>query len=198
MLFRSEPWNFPLYQLARMAALRPGDPQDPQTTLGPVSSESAMTDLLEQIKTATSAGARVVTGGGRVDRPGFYVEATVLTDISESNPIYAQELFGPVLSFYVVDSEEEAIKVANATPFGLGGSVFTADLDRGRRVARRIESGMVFVNHPTWTSPELPFGGIKNSGYGELSELGFGEFVNRRLVDVSPVGSPPPVVSQGG
>jgi succinate-semialdehyde dehydrogenase/glutarate-semialdehyde dehydrogenase len=184
---------------ARMSALRPGDPLDPETTLGPVSSESAMTGLLAQIRTATSAGARVVTGGGRVDRPGFYVEATVLTDISESNPIYTQELFGPVLSFYVVDSEDEAIKVANATPFGLGGSVFTADLERGRKVARSIESGMVFVNHPTWTSPELPFGGIKNSGYGrELSELGFGEFVNRRLVDVSPVGSPPPLVSQGG
>jgi succinate-semialdehyde dehydrogenase / glutarate-semialdehyde dehydrogenase len=183
----------------RMSALRSGDPLDPETTLGPVSSESAMTGLLEQIATARSAGARVVTGGGRVDRPGFYVEATVLTDISESNPIYTQELFGPVLSVYVVDSEEEAITVANATPFGLGGSVFTADLERGREVARHIESGMVFVNHPTWTSPELPFGGIKNSGYGrELSELGFGEFVNRRLVDVSPVGSPPPLVSQGG
>jgi len=184
---------------ARMAALRPGDPMDPETTLGPVSSESAMTGLLEQIETATLAGARVVTGGGRVDRSGFYVEATVLADISESNPIYTQELFGPVLSFYVVDSEEQAIQVANATPFGLGGSVFTADLERGRRVAQRIDSGMVFVNHPTWTSPELPFGGIKNSGYGrELSELGFGEFVNRRLVDVSPAGSPPPLVSQGG
>lgn len=184
---------------ARMSALRPGDPLDPETTLGPVSSESAMTGLLEQIATARSAGARVVTGGGRVDRPGFYVEATVLSNISEDNPIYTQELFGPVLSVYVVDSEEEAIKVANATPFGLGGSVFTADLERGRKVARRIDSGMVFVNHPTWTSPELPFGGIKNSGYGrELSELGFGEFVNRRLVDVSPVGSPPPLVSRGG
>jgi succinate-semialdehyde dehydrogenase/glutarate-semialdehyde dehydrogenase len=168
---------------ARMSALRPGDPLDPETTLGPVSSESAMTGLLEQIATARSAGARVVTGGGRVDRPGFYVEATVLTDISESNPIYTQELFGPVLSFYVVDSEEEAIKVANATPFGLGGSVFTADLERGRRVARRIDSGMVFVNHPTWTSPELPFGGIKNSGYGrELAAAGIKEFMNLKTV----------------
>ena len=93
---------------------------------------------------------------------------------------YTQEVFGPVASFYVVDSEDEAITLANATPFGLGGSVFTADIERGRSVARRIESGMVFVNHSTFTAPELPFGGIKNSGYGrELSELGFGEFVNR-------------------
>ncbi len=184
---------------ARMGALKAGDPNDPETSLGPVSSEKAMTDLLRQIETAKTAGARVALGGGRVDRPGFYVEATILTDIGENNPIYTQELFGPVASVYVVESEEEAIEVANATPFGLGGSVFTGDLDHGRRVAAKVESGMVFVNHPTWTAPELPFGGIKNSGYGrELSELGFGEFVNRRLVCVSPVGAPPPSVDQAG
>lgn len=141
----------------------------------------------------------MVLGGGRVNRPGFYVEATILADIDKKNPIYKQELFGPVASFYVVKDEAEAIEVANATPFGLGGSVFTGDLDRGRRVAEEIDSGMVFVNHPTWTAPELPFGGVKNSGYGrELSELGFGEFVNRKLVSVSPVGAPPPGVNQGG
>jgi len=100
------------------------------------------------------------------------------TDITEHNPIYTQELFGPVLSFYIVESEEEAIKVANATPFGLGASVFTANLERGKEVARRIESGMVYINRPVWSAPELPFGGVKNSGYGrELSELGIGEFV---------------------
>jgi succinate-semialdehyde dehydrogenase/glutarate-semialdehyde dehydrogenase len=185
--------------VARMGALRAGDPTDPLTTLGPVSSEHAMKGLLRQIELATKAGARVALGGGRVDRPGFYVEATILTDIAKDNPIYTQELFGPVASFYVVDSEEAAIELANATPFGLGGSVFTADLERGKRVAARIESGMVFVNHPTWTAPELPFGGIKNSGYGrELSELGFGEFVNRRLLSISPVGAPPPGVNQAG
>jgi succinate-semialdehyde dehydrogenase / glutarate-semialdehyde dehydrogenase len=184
---------------SRMAALHAGDPTDPATTLGPVSSERAMKGLLHQIEEAKKAGARIVLGGGRLDRPGFYVEATILADISKSNPIYTQELFGPVASFYVVDDEDEAIELANATPFGLGGSVFTGDLEHGRRVASRIESGMVFVNHPTWTAPALPFGGIKNSGYGrELSELGFGEFVNRRLVSVSPVGAPPPGVDQAG
>lgn len=178
---------------ARMSALRPGDPMDPETTLGPVSSERAMNGLLQQIEAAKAAGARVVTGGGRVNRPGFFVEPTILTDITESNPVYTQEVFGPVASFYVVDSEDEAIALANATPFGLGGSVFTADVERGHGVARRIESGMVFVNHSSFTAPELPFGGIKNSGYGrELSELGFGEFVNRKLIDISPAGSPPP------
>jgi succinate-semialdehyde dehydrogenase/glutarate-semialdehyde dehydrogenase len=184
---------------ARMAALRVGDPADPATTLGPVSSEKAMTGLLHQIETAKKSGARVALGGGRVKRAGFYVEATILTDIGRNNPIFTQELFGPVASVYVVDSEDEAIELANGTPFGLGGSVFTGDLARGRRIAARIESGMVFVNHPTWTAPELPFGGVKNSGYGrELSELGFGEFVNRRLVSVSPVGAPPPRVDQAG
>jgi succinate-semialdehyde dehydrogenase/glutarate-semialdehyde dehydrogenase len=185
--------------IARMKALQVGDPNDPATALGPVSSDSALKGLLNQIEVARSAGARVALGGARVDRPGFFIEATILADIDARNPIYTQELFGPVLSYYVVDSEEEAIKLANATPFGLGGSVFTADLQRGRNVADRIESGMVFVNHPTWTAPELPFGGIKNSGYGrELSELGFAEFVNRKLVCVSPAGSPPPSVSQAG
>jgi succinate-semialdehyde dehydrogenase/glutarate-semialdehyde dehydrogenase len=185
--------------VARLGALKLGDPADPATTLGPVSSESAMRELLHQIDVAKQHGARVALGGGRPDRPGFYVEATILTDIDEHNPIYRQELFGPVVSFYVVESEAQAIELANATPFGLGGSVFTADLERGRRVAAQIESGMVFINHPTWTAPELPFGGIKNSGYGrELSELGFGEFVNRKLVSVTPAGSPPPSVTNAG
>ncbi|WP_430231322.1 NAD-dependent succinate-semialdehyde dehydrogenase [Paraburkholderia tropica] len=185
--------------VARMGALRAGDPSNAETTLGPVSSESAMHGLLSQIDLARKHGAQVAVGGGRVDRPGFFVEATVLTHIEKTNPIYVQELFGPVISFYVVESEAEAIELANATPFGLGGSVFTADLERGQRVADKIESGMAFVNHPTWTRPELPFGGVKNSGYGrELSELGFGEFVNKKLIAVSPVGSPPPGVSEAG
>ena len=182
----------------RMSALKVGDPNDPCTKLGPVSSEKALKGLLHQIDLAKKSGAKIVIGGNRIARPGFYLEATILTDITKDNPIYSQELFGPVASVYVVKTEDEAIELANATPFGLGGSVFTADIEQGKKVAARVESGMVFVNHPTWTAPELPFGGIKNSGYGrELSELGFGEFVNRRLVSVSPVGAPPPGVNQG-
>jgi succinate-semialdehyde dehydrogenase / glutarate-semialdehyde dehydrogenase len=185
--------------IARMKALKAGDPADAATTLGPVSSESAMRGLLRQINLAKKSGAQVVLGGGRVKRPGFYVEATILTDIGKDNPIYTQELFGPVISFYVVENEDEAIALANATPFGLGGCVFTADLARGQRVADQIDSGMVFVNHPTWTAPELPFGGTKNSGYGrELSELGFGEFANRKLISISPAGSPPPSIAAAG
>src|SRR5882757_9907544 len=177
----------------RMSSLRAGNPADPATTLAPLSSDNVMTGLLQQIESAKAAGATVVTGGVRIDRPGFYLQPTILTDITEHNPIYTQELFGPVLSFYVVESEEEAIKVANATSFGLGASVFTANLERGKEVARRIESGMVYINRPVWSAPELPFGGVKNSGYGrELSELGIGEFVNRKLINVSAAGSPPP------
>jgi succinate-semialdehyde dehydrogenase / glutarate-semialdehyde dehydrogenase len=183
----------------RMAALQVGDPMNASTTLGPLSSESAVEGLLKQIATAQQGGATVALGGKRIDRPGFYLEATILTDIGPDNPIYLQELFGPVLSFYVVDSEEEAIELANAVPYGLGGSVFTADLARGERIALQIESGMAFVNNPTWTAPELPFGGVKNSGYGrELSELGFGEFVNHKLIAISPVGAPAPGVSAAG
>lgn len=182
-----------------MSALQPGDPADPATTLCPVSSDNVLSGLLKQIGIAKAGGAKVATGGSRIDRPGFYLEPTILTDIAEDNPIYTQELFGPVLSFYVVETEEEAVRIANATPFGLGGSVFTADLEHGKDIARRVESGMVFVNRPVWSAPELPFGGVKNSGYGrELSELGIGEFVNRKLIHVSASGSPPPAGPQVG
>jgi succinate-semialdehyde dehydrogenase/glutarate-semialdehyde dehydrogenase len=175
-----------------LASLQAGDPADPETTLGPLSSEKALDLLLEQIRMAKDGGAEVVLGGERIDRPGYYLQPTILTGINEKNPASVLEFFGPVASFYVVETEEEAIEVANATPFGLGASVFTGDVDRGRRVARQIDSGMVYINQPAWTAPEIPFGGIKNSGFGrELAELGFGEFVNRKLVNAAPAGAPP-------
>jgi len=170
----------------RMKKLSAGDPADPTTTLAPVSSERALNLLLAQIETAKKGGATIALGGKRIDRPGFYIEPTVLTNITATNPIYTEELFGPVASFYVVQDEAEAIDLANATPFGLGASVCTADVDRGRALASRIDSGMVFINQPARTTPHLPFGGIKNSGFGrELSELGIGEFVNKKLVYVA-------------
>jgi succinate-semialdehyde dehydrogenase/glutarate-semialdehyde dehydrogenase len=184
---------------AAMASLTPGDPLDASTTLGPVSSEGALQGLLKQVEAARTGGATVALGGARIDRPGSYLQATILTDITPDNPVYRQELFGPVLSFYVVSDEAAAIALANDVPFGLGGSVFTADLERGKRVALAIESGMAFVNSPTWSTPQMPFGGVKNSGYGrELSQLGFGEFVNWKLLAVAPAGSPPPGAEAGG
>jgi succinate-semialdehyde dehydrogenase/glutarate-semialdehyde dehydrogenase len=175
-----------------LASLQAGDPADADTTLGPLSSERALELILDQIRIATDGGAHVVVGGSRVDRAGYYLEPTILTGIDEKNPAWSLEFFGPVASYFVVDTEDEAIALANSTPFGLGASLFTADVDRGRKLAKQIDSGMVFVNQPAWTAPEIPFGGTKNSGFGrELSELGFGEFVNRKLVNVAPAGAPP-------
>ncbi|MFL4907810.1 aldehyde dehydrogenase family protein [Streptomyces sp. MMS24-I2-30] len=171
----------------RFAAIRVGEPKDEDTLVGPVSSERALDVLLRQIEAAKAAGARIVHGGYRVDRPGFFLEPTIVTDIGPDNPLYQDEAFGPVLSFYVVDSEEEAIELANATRFGLGGYVFDADVEHARQVASRIEAGMVYINSCFADSPSLPFGGVKNSGFGrELSELGIGEFLNRKLVRVAP------------
>jgi succinate-semialdehyde dehydrogenase / glutarate-semialdehyde dehydrogenase len=176
----------------RMGALKPGDPADRSTSLAPICSERALENLLGQIELARKNGATVAVGGKRIDRPGFYLEPTVLTNVTEKNPVYTQELFGPVACFYVVKDEGEAVRLANAVPYGLGGSVFTADVERGRKIASQIESGMVFINQPIRTQAELPFGGVKNSGFGrELAELGFDEFVNKKLTTVAPVGSPP-------
>ena len=176
---------------AVLEALRPGDPMDPATTLGPLSTEAALTTLLGQVKRAVAKGAVAVTGGKRIDRPGAFIQPTILTNIKPANPAYREEFFGPVALFFRVKNEDEAVTLANDSEFGLGGAVFTRDIDRGKRVAARVDTGMMFVNHPTWTSPELPFGGIKNSGYGrELASLGIQEFVNKKLVRVSSIGAP--------
>lgn len=166
-------------------SMQAGDPNDGGAVLGPLFAERGLTSLLDQVQRAVDNGAKVAVGGKRVDRPGFYMEATILTDISPSNPIFNEELFGPVLQFYVVETEDEAIKLANSTPFGLGASIATTDVDHAKALARRIDSGMVFINSFMYSGPEVPFGGIKNSGFGrELSELGIMEFVNQKLVRV--------------
>jgi succinate-semialdehyde dehydrogenase/glutarate-semialdehyde dehydrogenase len=176
----------------RMAALEAGDPADPATAVAPLASERALNLLLEQIDRASAHGARIVCGGKRVERPGFYLQPTILAGIEQENPVFAEELFGPVAAFHVVEDEAAAIALANGTPYGLGASVFTADTERGERVAAQIDSGMVFINQPFGTSAELPFGGIKRSGFGrELSQLGFDEFVNKKLIKVAPVGASP-------
>ena len=174
-----------------LGKLKVGDPMDKNTSLGPLSTEGALIKLLGQIDQAVSHGATVVIGGKRVDRPGAFMQPTIITDISTNNPAYREEFFGPVALFFRVMDEDEAIKLANDSEFGLGGSVFTKDISRGKRVAAQVETGMMFVNHPTWTTPELPFGGVKNSGYGrELSSLGIQEFVNKKLIRVAPIDSP--------
>ena len=166
-----------------LGKFRAGDPLDAHTTLAPLSSERALTTLLEQVDGAVAAGARVVMGGARIDAAGAFMQPTILTDISAANPAYKEEFFGPVALFFRVADEAAAIALANDSPFGLGGSVFTRDIERGKQVARRIDTGMVFINTAAVSSPELPFGGVKNSGYGrELSRMGIQEFVNKKLI----------------
>jgi succinate-semialdehyde dehydrogenase/glutarate-semialdehyde dehydrogenase len=160
---------------------------DKQTTLAPLSSSEALKNLLKQVEGAVASGARVLTGGQRIaDQAGAFMQPTILTDIDKSNPAYREEFFGPVALFFRVADENAAVALANDSPFGLGGSVFTQDIERGKRLARRIDTGMVFINSAASSSPELPFGGVKNSGYGrELSGAGIQEFVNKKLIRVS-------------
>jgi succinate-semialdehyde dehydrogenase/glutarate-semialdehyde dehydrogenase len=177
---------------AALASLKPGDPMDEATTLAPLSSEAALDNLLDQVSRAIEGGAKVALGGRRLNRPGAFMEPTILTDVTPDNPVYHEELFGPVAMFFPVKDEAEAVAIANDSPYGLGGAVFTNDIERGKRLAQELDSGMVFINHPTWTAPELPFGGIKQSGYGrELSYLGIKEFVNKKLIRVAEIGAPP-------
>ncbi|MEB0111977.1 NAD-dependent succinate-semialdehyde dehydrogenase [Variovorax sp. RTB1] len=172
---------------AAMAGFKPGDPMDKETTLAPLSSSQALKTLLGQVEEAVGRGARLLMGGRRIDgERGEFMQPTILTDIAPDNPAYHQEFFGPVALFFRVPDEDAAVKLANDSPFGLGGSVFTSDIERGRNVARRIDTGMVFINSSAVSSPELPFGGVKNSGYGrELSSAGIQEFVNKKLIRVA-------------
>jgi succinate-semialdehyde dehydrogenase/glutarate-semialdehyde dehydrogenase len=167
--------------------LVPGDPMDPNTTLGPLCTESALRLIQTQIDSAVEGGAKVLLGGKRIPRHGYFIEPTILTGITPGNPVYHQEIFAPVALVFRVNDEDEAIRLANDCPYGLGGSIITQNIDRGKRIARQIDTGMVFINEATWTAPDLPFGGVKNSGYGrELAELGIGEFVNKKLIRVAP------------
>lgn len=164
------------------SAVRMGDPTDRTTTLAPLNSKSAKEKLEKQVELAVENGAKVYYGNEKVDLPGQFFMPTILTDITPDNPIFDQEMFGPVASVYKVNSEEEAIALANNSSYGLGNTVF-GEPEHAVRVAAKIETGMSWINSGWASLPELPFGGVKNSGYGrELSELGFNAFVNEHLV----------------
>jgi succinate-semialdehyde dehydrogenase/glutarate-semialdehyde dehydrogenase len=169
-----------------MQALRIGDPLDESTQLGPLATPGILAGLEEQVRKSVAAGARVLTGGRRIDRPGNYYAPTVLDNIPEDSPAYREELFGPVAVLFRVDGVDDAIRVANDTEFGLGASVWTNDPAEQRKLIDEIEAGMVFVNGMVASDPRLPFGGTKRSGYGrELSAYGIREFVNVKTVRVA-------------
>jgi succinate-semialdehyde dehydrogenase / glutarate-semialdehyde dehydrogenase len=167
---------------AALIAVKQGDPRERETECGPLSSQVAADRLEDQVRRAVEQGATVVAGG---KRNGNYFEPTVLTDITPENDIYREELFGPAAQVYRVPSEEEAVALANDTPFGLGSYVMTNDLEQAERVADRIDAGMVYVNIVGADAAETPFGGTKRSGFGrELGRFGADEFVNKKLIRI--------------
>jgi succinate-semialdehyde dehydrogenase / glutarate-semialdehyde dehydrogenase len=176
---------------AEVAKLRAGDPFDLATTLAPLSSEGAADDIRAKIREAVAHGATAIEAGAAVPNHGAYVQPTILIDVGEDNPARYWEFFGPVSMLFRARDEDDAIRIANDTPFGLGGSVFTSNPEHGADVARKISTGMVFVNHPTMVKADLPFGGVRRSGYGrELIGLGLKEFVNHKLIDVVDIDAP--------
>ncbi len=167
----------------KMAALRVGDPTDPDTDIGPLATEQGRTDVEKLVDQAAAAGAVIRCGGKRLDRPGWFYPPTVITDITRDMPLFTEEVFGPVASVYRAADIDEAIDIANATTFGLGSNAWTRDDAEIGRFVAEIEAGQVFINGMTTSYPELPFGGVKRSGYGrELSGHGIREFCNLKTV----------------
>jgi succinate-semialdehyde dehydrogenase/glutarate-semialdehyde dehydrogenase len=168
---------------AALTAVKPSDPNSSDTTVGPLSSATATDRLADQVKRALDQGATLVAGG---DHDGNFFDTTILADITPENDAYHEEFFGPVASVYRVGSEDEAVRLANDTPFGLGSYVMTNDSDQALRVADQIDAGMVFVNAVGLEGAELPFGGVKRSGFGrELGRFGADEFVNKKMIRVA-------------
>ncbi|KRM97449.1 NAD-dependent aldehyde dehydrogenase [Liquorilactobacillus aquaticus DSM 21051] len=165
------------------ANLKMGDPLDETTALAPLSSHSAAVELQSQVDTAIKHGAKVLVDGGIVEGRGNFFKPIVLTDITPANPAYRQEFFGPVAQVFIAENDEQVVALANDSDFGLAGAVYGEDEERAHRVASQIETGQVFINRPSGAYPELPFGGVKNSGYGrEMSDLGLYEFTNQKII----------------
>ena len=186
IVHRSVADEFTLKLAKAMDAYRVGNPLNEETEIGPMARIDLRDELHDQVVRSLAEGARLVTGGSLPEGPGAFYPATILTDVTAGMPAYHEETFGPVASIIVVDDEEEAIRIANDSVFGLGGAVFTRDVERGEQIARdRIEAGSCFVNAFVASDPRLPFGGIKASGYGrELSHIGMREFMNVKTIVV--------------
>jgi succinate-semialdehyde dehydrogenase/glutarate-semialdehyde dehydrogenase len=166
-----------------LKALRIGDPADEATQLGPLATESGRATLLEQVERSVQAGAQLLTGGKAINGPGWFYEATALAEIPPDSPAAREEIFGPVALLHRFATLDEAIAMANDSPFGLGSSVWTNEPAERERFVRELEAGMTFVNGMVVSDPRRPFGGVKNSGYGrELGAVGIREFTNAKTV----------------
>jgi succinate-semialdehyde dehydrogenase / glutarate-semialdehyde dehydrogenase len=177
--------------VAGFEALTVGDPMDPATDIGPLANENQVLTIAGQVERSIAAGARLLTGGKRLDRPGFWYQPTVLADVTPESPAYYDEVFGPVAVLFRARTVDDAIRLANDSPFGLGASAWTNDPAERQRFVEEIEAGMVFINSMVASDPRVPFGGVKQSGYGrELARQGIHEFVNTKTVWVQELAAP--------
>jgi len=171
--------------VAQMKALKVGDPMEESTDVGPLATPQILQDLAEQVQRAVASGARLLTGGRKLERPGNFYEPTVLVDVDPATPVSCEEIFGPVAMLFRTNNIDEAIRLANATTFGLGSAAWTNNEKEQLQFIGELEAGSVFINGMVASDPRLPFGGVKHSGYGrELSEFGIREFVNIKTVVV--------------
>ncbi len=163
--------------------IKVGDPMNEETQMGPLVNAGSLKEIESQVQSALAAGAELVTGGKRLDQKGFFYAPTILKNITRDVPVYDQEVFGPVALVIIVEDEQEAVRIANDVPYGLGGSLWTRDIEKAKEVASKLETGGIFINSMFKSDPRLPFGGVKKSGYGrELSHYGIKEFVNIKTV----------------
>ncbi|MHB9092665.1 MAG: aldehyde dehydrogenase family protein, partial [Chloroflexota bacterium] len=170
-----------------------GDPLDRSTDVGPLARDDLRATLERQVRESVAQGARVVVGGRRPPRPGFFFQPTVLADVTPSMPAFREETFGPVAAIIRARDEDDAIRLANDTVYGLSSAIWTRDVERGKRLAHNVQAGGVFINGMSASEMPLPFGGVKRSGYGrELSEFGIKEFVNVKTIWIGPGGEAKP------
>lgn len=172
--------------VARVHSLKIGDPTDPATNIGPLASEQMLRDIERQTNESVRRGAKLLHGGSRVGTTGYFFAPAVLSNVKKGMPAFDEELFGPVIPVITFSNEDEAVALANDTPYGLGTTIFTKNTTKAEKLAARIDAGCVFINSPVKSDPRLPFGGIKKSGYGrELSHYGIKEFTNIKTVSVA-------------